>query len=93
MKKSIWKFELNPSISGNRTFKMPKGSEVLTVQTQNNNPCIWALVNPANEIEDRHFELYGTGHDIHCDMTIHRAYIGTFQMYGDSLVFHLFERL
>ena len=93
MKKTIWKFELNPSISGNHSFKIPKDSEILTVQMQNNNPCIWVLVNPNNEVEERFFELFGTGHDVYCDMGIDRKYINTVQMQEGSLVFHIFERL
>ena len=72
---------------------MPKGAEILTVQTQNDTPCIWALVDPDSETETRHFEVYGTGHDIHCDMGIERKYINTFQIQYGLLVFHLFERI
>lgn len=92
MKKTIWKYELSPSITGNHTFKMPKDAEILIVQMQNNNPCIWVLVNPNNEAEERFFELFGTGHEIPCD-GISRKFIGTFQIQEGSLVFHLFERL
>lgn len=93
MKKTIWKFELSPSITGTHSFTMPKDAKILTVQTQNNNPCIWALVNPNNEVEERFFELFGTGHDVYCDMGIDRKYINTIQMREGGLVFHLFERL
>ena len=58
---------------------MPKDAEILTIQTQNETPCIWALVNPE--------------HDIYYDMGINRKYINTFQLGGGSLVFHLFERV
>ena len=90
MKKQIWKFTINPN---KIIVEMPKDAEILTIQTQNETPCIWALVNPENEKELRHFEVYGTGHDIHYDMGIERKYINTFQLYGGSLVFHLFERV
>jgi hypothetical protein len=90
MKKQIWKFAIN----ANRfAVEMPKNAEILTVQVQNETPCIWALVNPESPKELRHFEFYGTGHDIHCDMGIERKYINTFQLDGGALVFHLFERV
>lgn len=90
MKKQIWKFAINP----NKTIlEMPKDAEILTIQTQNEIPCIWVLVNPENAKELRHFEVYGTGHNIHCDMGIERKYINTFQLDGGSFVFHLFERV
>ena len=90
MKKQIWKFAINPKT----TLEMPKGAEILTMQLQNEIPCIWALVNPENEKELRNFEIYGTGNNIHCDIGIERKYIGTFQLQSRvALVYHLFERV
>lgn len=89
MNKQIWKFPINLDKS---IVQMPKDAEILTIQTQNDTPCIWALVNPENANESRHFEVYGTGHNIYYEMGIDRKYIGTFQLHGGSLVFHLFER-
>lgn len=90
MKQTIWKYQVNPKIT---KFNMPKGAEILTVQNQNGIPCIWALVNPENEEEERYFEVFGTGHDVPVDIGIERKYINTFQLEGGSLVFHLFERI
>lgn len=90
MKQQIWKFPVEPQKA---KFEMPKGAEILTVQTQNETPCIWALVNPENEKETRYFEIFGTGHNVPVDMGIERKYINTFQLEGGRLVFHLFERL
>ena len=91
MKKQIWKFEIK--IGSYSVIKMPKSAEILTVQPQNDKVCIWALVNPDNETESRHFETHGTGHEIHYDMGIERKYINTFQLNDGMLVFHLFERI
>lgn len=90
MKKQIWKFIVTPD---GAPIKMPKGAEILTVQSQGEQACVWALVDPNNEMEERYFEVYGTGHNIHYDMGINRKYINTFQLKGGSLVFHLFERV
>lgn len=92
MDKTIWKFPLKSE--DYQRIKMPFGAEILSVQTQNETPCIWALVNPQeNEIEERRFELFGTGHFIQCDDDKNRKFIGTFQLGGGALVFHLFERI
>ena len=88
MEKQIWKYTISPKES----LAMPKGAEVLTVQTQNGDICLWALVDPQNKLEERYFEVYGTGHDIYCDMGIERKYIGTVQL-NNGLVFHVFERI
>lgn len=90
MKKQIWKFPLNP---GATIVKMPYKAEVLTVQTQGETVCLWALVNPVNDTENRQFEVYGTGHNIHYDMGTERKYIGTIQMQEGALIFHVFERI
>lgn len=97
MSKTIWKFPVAPK---QKSISMPKGAEVLSVQEQHGMPCIWALVDPSNKTEERHFEIFGTGHDIPMNgerksyqNPVKRKYIGTFQLQGGSLVFHLFERL
>jgi hypothetical protein len=85
--KQIWKWALTP----NCAISMPIGAEVLCVQTQNNLPCLWALVSPdPGELgyEHRHFRTYGTGHYMPDNPG---KYIGTFQLNNGVLVFHVFE--
>ena len=89
MNKTIWKFELETT--DNQTIEMPVNAEILTVQTQNEIPCIWALVDPTQVKEKRFIEVFGTGHDVHYDMGVSRNYLGTYQLHGGSLVFHVFE--
>ena len=87
--KTIWKFGFD--IEDQITIKMPKGAEILSVQTQNGGPQLWALVDDAAiPSEPRRFELYGTGHPFREG---EQKFIGTFQLHGGSLVFHLFERI
>lgn len=89
MKKSIWKFGLETT--DNQEIEMPIGAEILTVQTQHEQPCLWALVHPSAEKEIRHFEVFGTGHEVSYPTGTDRKYIGTYQLHGGSLVFHVFE--
>jgi len=95
--KTIWKFStlIEGQFKEKFTLQMPIGAEILTIQTdeKNNHPTIWALVDPQAEMEDRFFELYGTGHSIHEDMGIERKYIGTYQYQRGEFVGHIFERL
>ena len=86
--KKIWKFPL--SIVDEISINMPKGAEILSVQVQKNNPCIWALVDPYAEVVKRNFSIFGTGHAIIEDNYI---FIGTFQLYNGDLVLHLFEEI
>lgn len=85
MKKVIWKFPF--PVTDSVRISMPNNAEILTVQTQSNQPCIWALVNAEYKKEDIYFQVIGTGHPIESDPG---KYIGTFQL-DNGLVFHLFE--
>lgn len=89
MNKTIWKFQLKTV--GNQTIEMPVNAEILTVQTQNEIPCIWALVDPTETRENRFIEVFGTGQDVQYDMGVGRNYLGTYQLHGGTSVFHVFE--
>ena len=90
MKKQIWKYALS-DFSTN--LQIPKGAEILTVQIQNHVPCMWILVDPEEELEERQFEAFGTGFTITYSNRITYKYIATYQLAEGSLVFHLFEKL
>lgn len=87
--KIIYKYQLE--VKDNLTIELPIGAEILTVQSQRDKPCIWALVDNDAIKENRKFKIIGTGNPI--ENLSNSKYIGTFQLYGGSLVFHLFEIL
>jgi len=89
MDKTIWKFELETT--DNQTIEMPVDAQMLTVQTQMGKPCIWALVDPTGEKENRFIETFGTGHKIPYEIGVSREYLGSYQMHVGVLVFHVFE--
>jgi len=72
------------------TFGLPIGAEILTVQEQKGNLCLWALVDPNEHwIENRVIRMAGTGHPI--DDVAQYRYINTIQLLGGELIFHFFE--
>lgn len=83
---SIWKFNVSP---GSFTALMPENSKVLSVQTQGGVPVMWCLVDTEEEKLLRQFITYGTGHEI--KNPENQEFIGTFQIDGGNLIFHLFE--
>lgn len=89
MKTAIWKFPIQTTDF--QTIEMPQYATILTVQTQFDMPCIWAEVNPEAPMAKRLILVYGTGHPM--DDKEERKYIGTYQLQGGSLVFHVFELL
>jgi len=91
MSQTIWKFPINPHEI--IELEMPYGAKILTVQTQRNEPQLWALVDPHKPPMKRWFRLYGTGHVVE-DLVIDKSeFIGSFQLDNGALVFHLFEVL
>ena len=82
-------FKYPVPIADSFSLDMPVGSEILAFQTQREQPCIWALVDPNAQVAHYNFRLAGTGHPIE-DNNDQLKYIGTCQMAGGSLVLHLF---
>lgn len=83
---TIWKFPLE--ITDRQTVSMPGGAQILTVQTQNGTPCLWALVDEGeSEKEDRSIYTQATGGPF-VDDPGDLIYIGTYQL--PTLVFHVF---
>jgi hypothetical protein len=85
MEKQIWKFTLHPTTV--QHIEMPSDAEILTIQTQEQLPCIWALVSPDAPKRKFAFEIFGTGHPVPDGQ---RKYIGTYQINGGELIFHCF---
>ena len=69
---------------------LPEDAQILTVDCQHGQPCLWALVDPTAPEVTRRFRFAGTGHPI-TDDTERLFFHGTFQMDGGSLIFHIFE--
>lgn len=86
--KSIWKFSLGEST--HPILTMPVGAEILSVQTQRDEPQLWALVDPDAPKAKRQFHVYGTGWDVEQE---NLRFIGTVQMRGGAFVFHVFEEI
>lgn len=84
---SIWKYPLSPREI--QDISMPEGAEILTVQNQNENICIWAKVDPNAPKVLRTFAVYGTGWDIVTNASM--EYIGTVQLSRGEFVYHVFE--
>lgn len=87
--KTIWKFLLKTTEV--QPIRMPKGAKILTVQVQDDSPCLWALVDPHAKPEKRMIEIFGTGHPIQSNDGNSREYIGTYQQNGGQFVGHVFE--
>ena len=67
---------------------MPRGSQPISVQMQHGLLCLWAHVPDETATPvTHHFRIAGTGHDLGSNVGRH---IGSVQMAGGDLVFHVF---
>ena len=89
MENAVWKFELTGTPL--QPIIMPKGSIILSMQVQENKPCIWAFVNTKElENEVRNIAVVGTGHKLPEGIDP-RYFLGTYQLHQGSFVGHVFE--
>lgn len=84
--KKIYKYPLQ--IEDQQVLRIPRGSEILSVQTQGGVPCIWAMVDDSLPLDDVVIRMYATGVEI--DNADDLRYCGTVQLLGGSFVFHVF---
>ncbi len=85
---TIYKYKV--PVQDDFELNLPAGAKLLSVQTQGNTPCMWMLVDTEVPKKLVKFAVRGTGHD--CTNLNDDAwkYLGTFQLNGGQLIFHLF---
>ncbi len=83
---SIYKYEL--AKVDEQRVALPHTAKILCVQVQRGIPCAWAEVDTAFQVSERIFYTYGTGHPIPEDRM--QTYVGTYQLEGGALVFHVY---
>lgn len=88
MNSTIWKFPLAPYRS---TLDIPRGGEILCMQSQGGTPTLWIKVNPDAEIETRVFIILPTGRLVTKEQMDFLSYVGTYQQDGGTHVWHVFE--
>ena len=84
--RTIFKYKL--ALIDEQCIEIPREHEILSVQVQGGEVCMWVIVDNASRTEKRTFYIHGTGHDIgHKPM----VFIGTVQLANGALVFHVFK--
>ena len=84
----IWKWTL--TVTDMQSLPIPEGAKLLAVQMQGDVPQLWALVDEKARIVHRKLATYGTGNSMPDGDP--GQYVGTYQICGGALVFHVFER-
>ena len=89
---TIYKYPLTTDspIRQATTIRMPKDSNVIKVGVQNNQICLWAIVNTENPEVGVTFKIYGTGHELAPETeTCYEMRQGTVMI--GPFVWHVFE--
>lgn len=81
---TIWKFPL--AVAVENAITMPAGARVLSVQMQNGQPTLWAMVDPSAPPTRRRFRLAGTG--LECSDCAGLDFLATLQ--DGPYVWHVF---
>ena len=85
MARVIFKYPLK--LTDTQLVEIPEGAERLTVQLQRDTICLWAIVDIRKQNEVRTVHIVGTGHPVPDGFL---EFLGTVQMAGGSLVWHVF---
>jgi len=85
--KKIYKYEL--ALKDSQQIEMPVGAKILYTAVQNDQICLWALVQPENPTQEREVRIFGSGHDVP-DAITERHYYGTILMQNGQFVWHIF---
>ena len=84
--KKVFKYKLE--ILDYQEIELPIDSQILSVQMQHKQLCLWALVNPSNPKQIKTIRVAGTGHPI---IDTNLKFIGTVQQLKGHLIWHVFE--
>jgi len=83
---TIYKYPIK--IADFQTIDLHRHARILSVQIQDDQPMLWALVDPSLGLVTRYFQTVGTGNSV-AGVLYWSTHIATFQL--PPFVWHLFE--
>lgn len=85
---TIYKYPLD--VCGSQSIEIPRGAVPLSVQVQHGCPQLWAIVDSDRQTEVVRVETVATGQPLDSGRMAGMSHVGTYQLRGGSLVFHVF---
>lgn len=82
---TVWKFTL--AAMDEQIIEWPTINRPLSIQIQHGQPCLWSLVDPDSPRIRVKLRTFGTGHE---GIPSGMDYVGSYQISGGMLVFHVF---
>ena len=89
MKRRVYKAVLE--LTDVQIIRVARGAKPLSVQVQGEVPCIWFMTDIEQPDAVATVSIVGTGNPVPDDI-LAEQFIGTVQLYGGQLVFHVFWR-
>lgn len=83
-------FKYTLKVTDEQTIEIPSPADLLTVQIQHGMPQLWAIVDENTKTRPITLLTVGTGNPMPDN---YRKYLGTYQLSGGALVFHVFESI
>ena len=90
MEKQIFKYTIDLE-KREQVVLMPEYTEILSVQLQQGNAKIWALVDQYAKEVPRRFCVFLTGAEI--EKPDDMKFLATIQLHGGAIVLHVFEKV
>jgi len=85
--RTVYKYAMNEP---DCTFEIPFPAKILHVATQNEDPCLWVLVDTDRPKLAHRFLAVGTGHELPKELFApEEMFVGT--VFIGTLVFHIFQ--
>lgn len=90
-KEDITEYEIK--ITDEQVITMPVGTQIVSTKTKNENVILYTLVDAEQKdvVKDIKFRIHGTGHPIQEDIAEYE-FLDTVELYGGSLMFHIFYK-
>lgn len=89
--KTIYKYELG-KLGQQPTIKIPADAKFLSAKEQNNQLCVWALVNPKNKSIPYTFDIIATGQKLSDEFGKNEIFIDTIKQYDGAYIWHIFVK-
>lgn len=84
---TIWKYQLK--VDDVQWVDLPRGYKILSIGVQYNIPCMWVQVDSEATATDSILIItHGTGHPM---KDANMEFLGTYMLYDDSFVGHVFK--
>ena len=83
---AVYKYPLDKDF-----INLPIGFKILHVGKQNEDLFAWALINPKETEFTTALRVVGTGRIIDTESDVEGKFWGTYLLYNDSLVLHVWE--